>query len=131
MADFPFVDKYGNLLYANTDNIQERMIDYIIIKQENNIICLYDKSENMFTLPSNEDVMLKAEPTSVFVNFAYIHEKDMLFKEKQTYHIYIVKDADFGDASLFWCAINDILLDKINFNSTQKIGLKNLLVRSE
>ena len=130
MADFQFIDKYGRIFYAELSKSVKREADYIIVKHENKILCFYDEEKNIFVLPREEDVRLNIQVSSEFSVVNYIYEDENFIKEQQNYKVYEVENVDVSHIAMFWCSINDILLEKTAFDATQKCGLKNLWVRS-
>lgn len=127
MTDFPFTDKYGRLTYCNTQDAFVREKGYIIIRKGNSILC--HKSADMLALPAEKNVELKANPTAEFSVFSYITENGRPIKEMQTYRVYVVENVDLAQTALQWCTVDDILLEKVAFDATQIVGIKNLLVR--
>ena len=124
-----FADKYGNLSSHINKTVEVREKNYIIIKKDDELMCLYDGITGLYSFPSDEDVMLSLTPSLNFSIIAYITEDGKPYKEQQNYGIYLVDNADFADLPLHWCKINDLLLDNVRLDATQKNGFKNLLVR--
>ena len=129
MAKIPFHNKYATISYLNTAEIYERECEYIIIKSGDFVVCQYDKHTGLYSFPIKENLNMPIEPTSQFTIHSYINENNMPIKEKQHYNVYIIDNAVLDDPSLQWCALTDILINKIKLNGTQKQGLNNLLVR--
>lgn len=129
MDKLPFINKYGRITYCIDALTFVRQRDYIIIKKGTDILCKYNPDDELFSLPSDKDVEIVAEPTLAFTVLSYVYENRHPIKETQTYRFYDVKNADLADAPLQWCAFDDIALKKIMFDATQMIGIKNLVVR--
>ena len=129
MADFPFTDKYGRIVYHEVQTAAVREQNYLIVRKGNTIMCGQSTADGVWHLPSANEVETDAEPTAEFSSIAYIWENDAPIKEIQTYTVYLVADADLENTEFSWCLINDILVGKVGFDATQKIGIKNLLVR--
>lgn len=130
MDKLPFVDKYGRMTYCEDKQAFVRKRQYIIIKKGNSVICNYDADTDLFSLPSNNEIELKAEPTLEFTVLSYLFENRHPIKEAQTYRFYDVKNADMANTPLKWCNLEDIALKKIMFDATQLIGIKHLFVRT-
>lgn len=129
MDKLPFVDKFGCMTYCENTQVFVREKNYIIIKKDSEILCIYDESSNLFSLPTEYDIELNALPTFSFAVMSYIFENNRPIKENQKYRFYDVKDVDLADIPLQWCSLDDICLKKIMFDATQFGGIKHMLVR--
>ncbi len=129
MDKLPFINKYGRITYCIDALTFVRQRNYIIIKKDSSLLCGYNADDELYSLPSDNDVEIVAEPTLAFTVLSYVYENKHPIKETQTYRFYDVKDVDLADTPLQWCTIRDIALKKVMFNATQMIGIKNLLVR--
>lgn len=131
MADFPFISKFGKITYSNPAEAFVRHHTYIVLKSNNEIICIYRRADELYALPTPEDLQIKGALSGEFTTLSYLTENNHQIKEEQTYLIYNVKKDELPDASFQWCRIEDILLNKIAFDLTQLVGVKNLIVRSK
>lgn len=127
MAKLPFSDKYGRLLYCETQLAFARERGYIIIRKGDFILCHRD--DDVLSLPLQSDVQLNAAPTTEFSVISYVAENGCAVTEMQNYRVYVIENASLEGTDWQWCSLNDILLDKVAFNATQLIGIKNLMVR--
>jgi hypothetical protein len=127
MANLPFTDKYGHLLYCETQLAFVREKGYVIIRKGDLILCHRD--DDIVSLPLQSDVELNAAPTAEFSVISYLAENGCAVTEMQNYRVYVVENASLEGKDWQWCALNDILLNKVAFNATQLIGIKNLMVR--
>lgn len=124
-----FADKYGNLSSHDDKNVEIAEKNYIIIKKDDELMCLYDRMSGLYSFPSDEYISLSIVPALNFSIIVYITKDNKPYKEQQNYDVYLVDKADLNDLPLYWCKINDLLLDNVRLDATQKNGLKNLLVR--
>lgn len=129
MADFPFVDRDGQIFYYSTDEAKTSEVVYVIIKKENEVLCLKNEEDMMYVLPSHNDVFLTIKPSVSFTTLSYVIKHNEPVKERQTYEVYDVGCAELGDMPLEWLSIDKILFGGIYFDATQRNGIKNLLVR--
>lgn len=130
MDRLPFIDKYGRVNYCLDTQAFMRQRNYIIIKKDTAVLCGYNATDDLFSLPSDNEVEIAAEPTQTFTVLSYVYENKRPIKETQHYRLYDVKNADLADTpQLHWCEIRDIAVKKIMFNATQLIGIKNVFVR--
>ena len=125
-----FTDKFGNFAYFEPDKAFFREDNYAVIKKDSQVVCLAG-SDMLYSFPHTYDIELKQNPSFSFSSVAYIMENGIPIKELQNYNVYEVEDADLSELPMIWCDINDILVNKINFNCTQKVGVKNLFVRAK
>lgn len=130
MDKLPFISKYGRITYCGDSQTFVRQRTYIIIKKSTDVLCKYNPADELFSLPSDNDVEIVAEPTLTFTVLSYVYENRHPIKETQTYRFYDVKNADLADTPLQWCSFEDIALKKIMFDATQMVGIKNLVVRT-
>ncbi len=110
--------------------INERKQTYVIIRKNDELLCLYDNDAEIYTLPKIEDVQnLVSAPNSSFNTISYIKEKNRYFKEIQTFNVYELSSGTIKGNILQWCKINDILIRNIAFDETVFTGFKKLYVR--
>lgn len=131
MAEFPFINKYGKITYYNPDDAFVRHHTYIILECETEVLCVYREEEDLYTLPSLEDLQVNGKLAAEWTTLSYLTENRRPIKETQTYRVYTVKKDKLPDEAFQWCKIDDILLGKIAFDCTQLVGIKNLIVRSK
>lgn len=131
MAKFPFIDRDGQIFYYNPEEVQSGELGYIVVKKDDNILCMRDEAAQMYTLPLQNEVSINAEPTGEFEIIAYVIRHDKPIKEAQTYEVFEVGAVDLEDTPLQWVKLSDILLGEVYFDATQKNGMKNLLVRGK
>lgn len=131
MAKFPFTDRNGHIFYHDPDEAKNTECGFIVVKKDDNILCMRDEVAQMYTIPLQDDVTLNAEPTGEFETLAYVIRADEPVKEYQTYEVYEVEGVDLEDTPLDWVKLSDILLDNVVFDATLKSGMKNLLVRGK
>ena len=131
MADFPFINKFGKITYCNPDDAFVRHHTYIILRSDNEILCVYRPKENIYTLPTSEDLKVNGTLFGEFTTLCYLTENKHPIKETQTYRVYNVGKDELPDTSFQWCSIDDIFLNKIAFDLTLLVGIKNLIVRSK
>ena len=131
MAKFPFTDRDGQIFYYNPEEVESRESGYIVVKKEDNILCMRDEIAGMYTLPKQSEATLNTEPSGEFNIISYVIRADGPVKEEQCYQIYEVEDVDLYDESLEWVSLSDILLGNVIFDATLKSGMKNLLVRGK
>ena len=127
-----YVDKNGNSFEPSSAKVKinEREQTYVIIRKNSDLLCIYDQESGVFTLPKEEDVQnLKLTPDAEFKTISYLKEKNRYFKENQFFNVYELESGKIEGNILQWCAINDILVHKINFDETVFKGFKNLYVR--
>jgi len=124
-----FVDNYGLMHRYNNQTVTEREKTYVVIKKDRNIVCCYDPTTGLYAFPDNDMVELKHEPTIQFSITANICEDGKFIKEKQHYLVFDVNGAEIENTPLQWCTIDDVLVNAVNFDATQKSGFKNFLVR--
>ena len=130
MDKLPFINKYGRITYCNDTQAFVRQKNYIVIKKDAAVLCGYNAVNDLFSLPSENEVEIDAEPTQTFTVLSYVYENGRPIKETQQYRLYDVENADLTDTpQLHWCQIRDIAVKKILFNATQLIGIKNVFVR--
>lgn len=129
MAKFPFVNGDGRIFYYDTEKVVSGRQDYIVIKRDEEILCFWDESGQVYTLPAEADVELNTSPSGEFSIIAYVIRGNKPIKEQQRYKVYEVGKVDLADLPLEWVALQDILLTNVAFDATQKSGMKNLLVR--
>lgn len=127
MPKLPFTDKYGRLLYCETQLAFARERDYVIIRKGDFVLCHLEN--DIMSLPQQNDIELNAVPTAEFSVLSYLAEDGGAVREMQNYRVYVVENASLEGNVWQWCALNDILLGKVAFNATQLIGIKNLMVR--
>ncbi len=127
-----FIDKKG-LVYEPSSSkvkINNRNRTYVIIRKNDELLCIYDKDYQVYTLPEANDIAnLNLKPSSNFKILSYIKEKNRYYKESQTFNIYELVSGKTEGSLLRWCKINDILLHRIAFDETMFKGFKNLYVR--
>lgn len=131
MSKFPFTDKNEQIFYHNPDEVKCSDSVFIVVKHEDNILCLRDELAQMYTLPSQNDVTIDAEPTDEFEIIAYVIRGDEPVKELQLYKLYEVESVDLKGMPLEWVKLSSILFDEVSFDATMKSGMKNLLVRGK
>lgn len=131
MAKFPFTDKDGQVFYYNPDSVEKGERSYVIVKKQNQVLCMRDESAFMYTLPQKNEAEINAKPTGAFETIAYVIRQDVPVRELQKYEVYEVSSVDLADTLLEWVDVADILLREVNFDATQKSGMKNLLVRGK
>lgn len=131
MARFPFVNRDGQIFYHNPDEIETTECAFILVKRNNEILCMRDEIAKMYTIPMQKEVSLDSEPTDEFETTVYVIREDEPVKERQIYKIYEVKDVDLEDTPLEWVSLSEILYDEVVFDATLKSGMKNLLVRGK
>ena len=127
-----YIDTKGNVFEPSSGRVKvsERKQTYVILRKNNELLCIYDEDNNVFTLPKLEDVQnLNLKPTSVFNTIAYIKEKNRYYKEFQTFNVYELSEGKIDDIILQWCSVNGILLHELSFDETLFNGFKNLYVR--
>ena len=127
-----YIDKKGGVFEpsSNRVKISERNQTYVILRKNNELLCIFDDENDVFTLPKIEDVQnMSLKPDSVFKTIAYIKEKNRYYKEFQTFNVYELSEGKIDDIILQWCSVNDILLHGIGFDETLFNGFKNLYVR--
>ena len=129
MAKIPFTDKYGNFAYQEPDEAFSRSATYVIIRRESNVVCKQNEGDSVLSFPHDYEVDIAQKPSSSFFSIAYIKENGEAVKEMQTYDVYDVEEAKIDDLPLQWYPIKDILINKIDFDATQRTGIKNLFVR--
>lgn len=129
MAKFPFTDRDGQIFYYDPDEAKNGENCYIVIKKDDNVLCMRDEGDKMYMLPMQSDVSLNVEPSGEFEIIAYVIRHDTPVKEKQKYQVYEVGFVDLRDMPLTWVKLSDILMEEVNFDATLKSGMKNLLVR--
>ena len=129
MAEQPFVDKYGRVHLCDEKTASARENSFVVIQKNNELLCVYDEKLAVYAFPNTNEVTINAKPTTEFTIISYISENCKLWKELQNYRVFMVDDVDLQEIPLIWCSIEDILLNNITFDATQKIGFKNLLVR--
>lgn len=127
-----YTDKKGFSFEPSSDkvkiNIREQT--YVIIRKNEELLCIYDSGAEVYTLPKLENVQnLNTTPSSSFKTLSYIKEKNRYYKEKQTYNVYELISGTIHGNILQWCKINDILVRKIAFDETVFAGFKKLYVR--
>lgn len=127
-----YINKKGNVFELSSAKVKisERRQSYVIIRKNDELLCIYDNDADVFTLPKIEDVQnLVLEPSSTFKTISYIKEKNRYYKEKQTFNVYELTDGKARGNILQWCKINDILVRNIVFDETVFTGFKKLYVR--
>lgn len=127
-----YLDKNGNAHEPSSSKVKiaEREQTYVIMRKDDNLLCIYDEESNVFTLPKFEDIQnLRLAPSSSFRTISYIKEKNRYYKEFQTFNVYELAEGKIEDVILQWCALNDILLHLVSFDETLFNGFKNLYVR--
>lgn len=129
MAKLPFVDKYGRITYSDPDDAFVRERTYIVLGNGSELVCIYNETEQLYTLPTDKDLHISGNSAEIFSTLAYFTENKHPIKELQTYAVYAVEKKELPDASFRWCKINDILVKNIPFDATQMTGIKNLYVR--
>ncbi len=129
MDKLPFADKYGRMIYCDDAEAFVREKGYVIVKRGGEVLCNYDAATGLFFLPSDNEIEIKAAPTLTFTALSYLYENNHPIRETQHYRLYDVKGVDMQSAPLQWCKLSDISLKRIMFDSTQLIGIKNILVR--
>lgn len=130
MADFPFINKYGKITYSDPADAFVRSRTYIILASETEVLCIYNADEDLYALPTINDLRVNGKLTNEWTTLSYLTENRHPIKETQTYCVYSVERGELPDKSFQWCKIDDILLNKIAFDCTQLVGIKNLIVRS-
>lgn len=131
MADFPFINKYGKITYSDPADAFVRSRTYIILKSTTDVLCLYHTEDDLYTLPTSNDLTVNGQHTNEWTTVSYLTENRHPIKETQTYFVYSVEKGELPDKSFQWCKIDDILLNKIAFDCTKLVGIKNLIVRSQ
>jgi len=129
MAKMPFSDKYGNFAYREADSAFSRNATYVIIRKGDDVVCKSDENDEIISFPTEYEVDVAQKPTFSFTSIAYLIENGAAVKETQTYDIYDVESAKIDNLPLQWYSISDILVHKIDFDATQRVGIKNLFVR--
>lgn len=129
MKQLPFIDSNGKVFYASKQSVSSRKTSFLIVKKEKKVLCLYEAKNNFYRFPSLEEAKIEQEPYAIFDVTARVWEHNEPIIEQQTYHVYVVSNADIKSTSLRWCDTDDIILGKINFDATQYTGVKNMLVR--
>ena len=129
MAKLPFTDKYGNFAYREPDDVFARSATYVIIRKGDDVVCKCNENDSILSFPYDYEVDIAQNPSSTFSSISYIMENGEAVKEMQTYNIYDVEEAKIDNLPLQWYSIKDILVNKVDFNVTQKTGVKNLFVR--
>ena len=127
-----FINKKGDAFEPSSAKVKinEREQTYVIIRKNNELLCIYDNESAVFTLPKVEDVQnLELAPDSSFKTISYINEKNRYYKEIQTFNVYELISGKIKGSILQWCAIDDILIHNITFDETVYKGFKNLYVR--
>ena len=131
MVEASFVNKYGELFKLTSKKPLVRERSYIIIKRNDEVVCFYDKTTDLYSFPSDQDVSLSALPSWEFSIVVGIMDENEPIKEMQNYRVYDVGSAQLEQTPLLWCKIRDILVRKIRLDATQKLGFKHLLVREK
>ena len=126
MAKFPFTDSDGQIFYHDPDKVRAVETGFVVVKKDDDILCLRNEIARIYTLPAQSEVTLEAEPSGEFSIRA-----DEPIKEEQNYKVYEVKNVDLEDTPLEWVSLSDILLGNVAFDATLKSGMKNLLVRGK
>lgn len=127
-----YIDKKGFSFEPSSAKVKinEREQVYVIIRKNDELLCIYDKESEVFTLPKIGDVQnFKLQPNSSFSAIAYVKEKNRYYKEKQVYNVYELTSGKIHGNILQWCKINDILLHSLVFDETIFTGFKKLYVR--
>ena len=127
-----YTDKSGFSFEPSSAKVKiiTREQTYVVIRKNEELLCIYDGEAKVYTLPKLEDVQnLKITPSSSFKTIAYIKEKNRYYKEKQTFNVYELTDGKTHGNILQWCKINDILVRNIVFDETVFTGFKKLYVR--
>ena len=108
--------------------INNREQTYVIIRKGNELLCIYDKDYEVFTLPRIEDVHnLQLKPSLNFKTISYIKEKKRYVKEAQIFNVYDLESGKIEGNILQCCTVGDILVHKIGFDETVFKGFKNLV----
>lgn len=131
MAEFPFINKYGKITYCDPNDAFVRHHTYIIVASDAEVLCVYRAEDELYTLPTPDDLLVKGKLSGEWTTLAYLAEYNRPIKETQTYRVYTVKKDELPDKAFQWCKIDDILLNKIAFDSTKLVGIKNLIVRAK
>ena len=131
MAKFPFTDSDGQIFYHDPDKVRAVETGFVVVKKDNDILCLRNEIARIYTLPAQSEVTLEAEPSGEFSIISYVIRSDEPVKEEQNYKVYEVKNVDLKDTPLEWVSLSDILLGNVAFDATLKNGMKNLLVRGK
>ncbi|MBR1825776.1 MAG: hypothetical protein IJ770_04225 [Alphaproteobacteria bacterium] len=129
MAKLPFTDKYGRITYNNPEDAYMREHTYILLGNGSEIVCIYNKTEKLYTLPTDNDLQINGNLVSQFSTLSYFTENKHPIKELQTFLVYAVEKQDLPDSSFQWCRLEDILVNNIPFDATKLKGIKNLYVR--
>lgn len=127
-----YIDKKGFSFEPSSEKVKinERKQSYVIIRKDNNLLCIYDKDNEIFTLPKIEDVQkLELKPSSNFETMSYIKEKNRYYKEIQHFDVFELESGKIHGNILEWCPIEEILVHSINFDETLFNGFKKLYVR--
>ncbi len=124
-----FVDNYGLLHRGDHQQVITRERTFVVVKKADEVVCCYDEESGLYSFPDTEMVGLNHEPTVQFEISANIYENGQFICEKQRYLVFDVNGAEIENTPLQWCKTNDILVEAVNFNATQKTGFKNFLVR--
>ena len=131
MAKLPFTDKFGRITYCNPNDAYVREHTYILLGNGVEIVCIYDKTEELYTLPTDSDLQVSGNLVGQFETLAYFMENKYPIKEQQTFLVYAVKKQNLPDSSFQWCKLEDILVNRISFDATKLTGVKNLYVRTK
>lgn len=131
MTNLPFIDSKGALHYAEKKNISQRQAEYLVVMKEKSILCLYDTALKLYRCPKNDEAQISRRPDKIFTISAQIWQNDEPLIEQQKCNIYIIADAEIDNLSLHWCQIDDILINKADFDNTQLAAIKNLFVRTQ
>ena len=127
-----YIDKNGNSFEPSSAKVKivERHQTYVMILKGDEILCIYDREAEIYTLPKLEDVQnLEINPNSSFKTIAYIKEKNRYYKEIQTFNVYELINGNIHGNILQWCKTEDILIRKIDFDETVFTGFKKFYVR--
>lgn len=129
MTKLPFANKYGQFKYFEEAEAFVREHTYLLLSDGVELICVYDKASQLYTLPTDNDLQFNGNLRMQFSTFAYFMENAHPIKERQNYLVYNVQKSELPDATFQWCKIKDIFLNNIAFDATKLIGIKNLYVR--
>lgn len=127
-----FINKKGLVFEPSSNKVKitERDRTYVIIRKKDELLCVYDKENEVYTLPEIADITnLNLKPDSSFKTLSYVKEKKRYYKDHQTFNVYELISGKIEGTILNWCKINDILLHGIAFDETLFKGFKNLYVR--